>query len=52
MFEYGLIIGDKTGVILDFGGIMFMIMLGLICAVIGYWWYQFRYTYFKNSLPR
>ena len=36
MFEYGLIIGDKTGVILDFGGIMFMIMLGLICAVIGY----------------
>ena len=36
MFEYGLIIGDKTGVVLDFGGIMFMIMLGLICAVIGY----------------
>ena len=36
MFEYGLIIGDKTGVILDFGGIMFMIMLGLICAVVGY----------------
>ncbi len=36
MFEYGLIIGDKTGVVLDFGGIMFMIMLGLICAIIGY----------------
>ena len=36
MFEYGLIIGDKTGVVLDFGGIMFMIMLGLICAVVGY----------------